>query len=381
MLNPTFIGILGCLAIAACWLLAVLLFRVGAPGSRARKLSVLLVIEGACLATAGFPEFALGVPETFYEQNVWLGIGSAVLHFLADAAIFALYPAFLAAALQTPLTRPFGRTDVRVAFGVVGLGLWVTPIVSYMVWNSGFGSGLLYMSMMSVFIFALVAAIDAWRRAEPGLARTRAGAFAIAFGVRDICWGFTYGASFYMTATTTFSTEFDLFWIVKLVYALGTLIAVPLIAYGILRGYLFDIDLKIRWTIKQSTVAAIFVSVFFLISEGANRFLEAEIGGWAGLVAAAALMFVLNPLQQFAERIASSAMPKTENTPEYIAFRKMQVYENALAEALEEGGISGKERTLLNHLRESLGISNADGEAIEAELKGRSKNMAAAAAT
>ena len=43
--------------------------------------------------------------------------------------------------------------------------------------------------------------------------------------------------------------------------------------------------------------------------------------------------------------------------PEYVAFRKMQVYEAALIDAMAEGGISSKERALLVHLRESLGIS------------------------
>jgi hypothetical protein len=35
---------------------------------------------------------------------------------------------------------------------------------------------------------------------------------------------------------------------------------------------------------------------------------------------------------------------------------------------MAEGGISSKERTLLVHLRQSLGISAADAEAIEKEL-------------
>lgn len=37
-------------------------------------------------------------------------------------------------------------------------------------------------------------------------------------------------------------------------YVFGTFLAVPLIAYGILRTQLFDIDLRIRWTIKKSTL-------------------------------------------------------------------------------------------------------------------------------
>ena len=72
---------------------------------------------------------------------------------------------------------------------------------------------------------------------------------------------------------------------------------------------------------------------------------------------------------QHAERVAGAAMPNTENTPEYASFRKMQVYESAISEAQAEGGVSPKERTLLNVLRDSLGISETDAEAIEGGLK------------
>jgi hypothetical protein len=154
-------------------------------------------------------------------------------------------------------------------------------------------------------------------------------------------------------------------------YAFGTFLAVPLIAYGILRTQLFDIDLRIRWTIKQSTVAAAFIAVFYLVTEGADRLLESELGSWIGLLASAFLVFFLAPLQRFAERVASLAMPNTQNTPEYAAFRKLQVYEAALEEALP-GGISEKERALLNHLRDSLGIAPADAATLESDLQKQS---------
>jgi hypothetical protein len=146
------------------------------------------------------------------------------------------------------------------------------------------------------------------------------------------------------------------------------LLAVPLIAYGILRTQLFDIDLRIRWTIKQSTIAAAFVAIMFLVSEAAEQFLSAELGTLAGLLVATLIVFFLAPLQHFAERVANAAMPNTRETPEYVAFRKMQVYEAALAEAQQEGGISSKERALLVRLRDSLGISETDAEAIERDL-------------
>ena len=182
-------------------------------------------------------------------------------------------------------------------------------------------------------------------------------------------WQLWTGAYFWMEPS-----QADL--ILGMVYAMGTLLAVPVIAYGILQTQLFDIDLKIRWTIKQSTLAGIFVAIMFVISEGAAQFLEAELGNIAGLLAAAVVMFFLAPLQRFAERVASTAMPNTKNTPEYAAFRKMQVYESALMEAQFEEGVSDRERTLLNRLRESLGISEFDADAIENELQTRSLQAA-----
>ena len=49
----------------------------------------------------------------------------------------------------------------------------------------------------------------------------------------------------------------------------------------------FDIDLRIRRTIKQSTLAAIVVASAHLISEGADRLFSSELGNVAGLLAAA----------------------------------------------------------------------------------------------
>ncbi len=66
--------------------------------------------------------------------------------------------------------------------------------------------------------------------------------------------------------------------------------------------------------------------------------------------------------------VAGAAMPNTKNTPEYAAFRKLQVYESSLSEAMI-GGISKKERVLLNTLRDTLGISFVDATTLEEELQ------------
>jgi hypothetical protein len=375
-----YIGLLGVAAITLCWALAVVLFRVGPAESVARKLSVLLVIEGITLVTAGFPDFLLGIELDWYAAHPVLEMATGIIHHLGDAGMVALYPPFLAAALGTSLTRPFGVKRVRITITIVALAMAAGTVVSYVFWNSMLGSSILYFTVMLVFFFSLIASLHAWRTARPGLARRRAGLFAVAFGIRDICWLFSYAGAFWIIATDSFSPENPIFWASKGVYALGTLLAVPLIAYGILSAHLFDIDLRIKWTIKQSTLAAVFLAVMFLISEGASTFLSNELGNVVGLLAAAVLMFFLAPLQRMAERVASAAMPNTDNTPEYAAFRKMQVYEAALVDALAEGGISAKERALLGHLRDSLGITPADAEAIERELTAGPSNGALATA-
>jgi len=361
-------GIFALVALALCWSLAAVLYRVSAAGSVARKLSLLLVVEGATLISTGYldlflTESAKALP--FYP--VFFRV-EEIVHTVGDCAMLALYPPFLAAALRTGMTRPFSSIRVRIALGAAALVL-----CGIVLWGPiKLGGTLLYVLLTALFTYALIASIHAWHTAS-GPARTRAGIFALAFGVRDICWGIAYGVSVLFLWTGTYQVvDPEAPGALYIIYALGSFVAVPLIAYGILRTQLFDIDLRIRWTIKQSTLAAIFVAVFYLVTEGADRLLSSELGNWIGLLASALLVFFLAPLQRFAERIATLAMPNTQDTPEYAAYKKLQVYEAALDEALP-GGISVKERALLNHLRISLEIATADAEALERDLLQHSK--------
>ncbi len=362
--NP--VAILALIALAMCLSLATVLYRVGTSGSVARMLALLLVVEGVTLISTGYIDLLLTPAVTASNwYPAWFRV-EEIVHTLGDCAMLALYPPFLAAALQTKLTRPFAGNRMRVGLAAAALALFVavesTP--------QKFGATLLYVLLVLLFGFALVASIHAWRVAALGTARSRARSFALAFGIRDVCWGLAYSTAISMIwFGQYYVVDPDASATIYYIYAFGTLFAVPLIAYGILQAHLFDIDLRIRWTIKQSTVAAVFVAIFYLVSEGADRLLASEFGNIFGLIASALVMFFLVPVQRFAERVASVAMPNTENTPEYAIFRKLQVYEAALTEALPDGNISERERELLNRLRDSLGISIADAETIEGEQR------------
>lgn len=230
------------------------------------------------------------------------------------------------------------------------------------------GASVLYVTMSPLFVYALVVSLHSWRTAPQGLPRIRAGALALGFGFRDVCWGITYALGFrqLLAGTGADPTAYpDYFYVI---YTMGTAVAVPVIAYGILRVQLFDIDLRIRWTLEKSTLAAAFVALLYLVTEGAERLFSSELGTMAGLIAAAVLVFFLAPLQRFAEGVAGAAMPNTDDTPEYAAFRKLQVYEAALLDANRDGGISHKERALLDRLRDSLDVTPADAAALERDL-------------
>jgi hypothetical protein len=67
---------------------------------------------------------------------------------------------------------------------------------------------------------------------------------------RDVCWRFAYGwATLVLRQGTYAIVNPNALTAPYLLNALGTLLAVPPIAYGILKAQLFDIDLKIQWTI------------------------------------------------------------------------------------------------------------------------------------
>jgi hypothetical protein len=58
-------------------------------------------------------------------------------------------------------------------------------------------------------------------------------------------------------------------------------------------------------------------------------------------------------------------MIHTENTPEYKNSRKIEIYREAVAEAVYEGGISDRERNLLARLHDPLNVSETEAEVIE----------------
>jgi hypothetical protein len=154
---------------------------------------------------------------------------------------------------------------------------------------------------------------------------------------------------------------FDGFW---------TLTQPLLLTYAIVRHQLFDLDVRLKWTVKQSTIAGAFVAVFFAASEGTQAFFGDQGNEWVGIGAAALLVFAIAPLQRFAQRVADTAMPLTRPLGELPSSERSDLYRDQVRAAWEDGKLDRSERAMLRNLRTRLGLSADDAERIEAEITG-----------
>ncbi|MGQ0537283.1 MAG: hypothetical protein ACT4PT_14570 [Methanobacteriota archaeon] len=142
---------------------------------------------------------------------------------------------------------------------------------------------------------------------------------------------------------------------------------VAILAYAILRHQLLGLDVKVKWTVKQGTVAAAFVGVFFVVSESASTFFAGSVGPYLGIAAAGLLVFAIAPLQRVAERVASAAMPGVKAASTMTGDERLDAYADAVHAAWADGTVSRDERLLLDRMRSSLGIAAEDAMRVESE--------------
>ncbi len=343
-------GFTGALAVLTAWSLALFLHRSAVRDRVTRLFFAVLVVEGLVLVTASAGLVML------FELDVSWSYYSA--HHIADGAMFVLYPVFLAHALPQRFLKPLRS---RVAIPV--LCVIVAPALALPAFSDFW---LMYLMLGVMFLSAFALAVHAVFVARTTLARRRALLFATAFGIRDVAWGFVY--------TTAFLGWFradggGAILAVEQLYAGSTLVHLPLATYGILSVPLINIQVEVRRGVERGTLAAAFVALFFLISEGSASFLSDQFGSVAGLLGATLIVFLLSPLHRATEWLSDRVVTVDESA-EYKVYRKLQMYAAAVEDALSHGEIGVSQRGLLDRLRESLEVSEIDARRIEADLVG-----------
>jgi len=142
---------------------------------------------------------------------------------------------------------------------------------------------------------------------------------------------------------------------------------VPILAYAILRHQLLDIDLKVRFALKQGTVGALLAGLFLVASEIIESVIHVE-GAVLGVLLAVVIAGALHPAQKLAERLATSAMPGVRPDEIYLEGRRREVLRSAIEHAWADGELTDKECRLVRLLREELRVGERAASDLEAEV-------------
>jgi hypothetical protein len=366
-------GLSGLIAGIMAWIAAVFIFRTAPDPRVRRRFSLLLFIEGVMILTG-----SSGPP-------LWIGSAEAVRlaslsHFTNDWLLLAVYLPAVAVAVDSPLLRPFRSGVGRWTLAAIGLGGALLTVLRSDLFIAdvslappNFGPVLLptpgrawpivAVLLAASYTYGFVATLLSWRAATGPVARRRAGALSLAFGTRDVFWGGLFlGFGLFPASMPQLGLP-----LIQLA-SFALLVYVVVTAYGIASAHLFDIDLRLKWTLERGTVAAVFVAVFFVVSEGTATFLSDRLGSLLGLLVTGGLVFVLAPLHRASERLSGIALPHVTDTREYRAFRKEQIYGEALAEALKDGDVTPMERAILERLRSTLELDEEAARDLEAAV-------------
>lgn len=156
--------------------------------------------------------------------------------------------------------------------------------------------------------------------------------------------------------------------LVTFVFNASLVAFVAIVAWALLRGRLFDIDNKVRITIRASTVGAVFLGIFVIVTQVASGFFESTYGWAFGGLAAGAALVALHPIQRVAERVATAAVPPPPAPGGLAHPDRVAAYRRVLADAYGDGTVDKTERRMLDTTRDALGLSVEDAARIEADF-------------
>jgi hypothetical protein len=315
----------------------------------------------------------------------WLAFQLAFYSDVVGIFSTVAYLAFVGRAIEVPLTRPLRQAWVIAT-------LFVAAALFAIYYGFDAGNELLVLPDLDVFggwaftirgpiviagafrivafTFAVVCALVGVLRAPPrSVGRSRAVAYATAFGVLDVTFALGNAPAFatLLDVPLPASNAITIFVIIPFFGTLASFVAIGLLVRALLRQQLFGFDLKVKWTLRRGTLVVIILGAFFVVSALAEQYLQ-QFGWVLGGVAVGALLFALRPIERAIDRMADRAMPRTTGTPEYLAARKHEIYRAALEEATRDGSVSVKERRLLLRLASDLGIPAEDAARLEGDV-------------
>lgn len=370
-------GAIGLFAGLAALGLAALVFWSRPDRSQNRRLALMLALEGVLF----FGAHGMGnLTDVAADAWAWRAV-SVVVHPPLPFA-YLLFVATLDTPLVAPLRHPLVERGLQAGLVLSPLVWFLRPEAflvdvvpgSYTPLTGVPGPGffVLGFAIMAGALVSLVAAVSFWRHTEAGtVRRAQARLYAVAFGFRDMGMIVTIG----LFTILDFSATGPLRFVAgggmgaPPFPAATTAAYVSLLTYGILKTQLFEIDLKVKLGIERSTFVAVFGVAFLAVSEIAEALLGVD-GTLYGVGAAVVIGLFFRRVEQGAEYVADRLMPGVEDTEEYRAERKREVYRAAVESAAEDEVITEKERDVLAGLQDELALDRTDALEIERDVLG-----------
>lgn len=314
------------------------------------------VLEGLALTPALFVMAALLVaPEVFFD-GAWLTEPALI----ADATFLDLEYVVAALTLGVAFLRtPPGRRRDQMMIAYGAMLVWAmnhgAAGTALVLAGGSLGDWVLYVWWLApvpiiitsahLLVLALVAVRYGRERGRGDLAILGIGLLALPLGLVQVWAGM----------------------VAHMVIDFGSVV---IVAYGVMRYQILDIDLRLKWTVSRSTMAAVFVAVFFAVSELAAEYFTTRTGSTVlGIGAAALLVFAVAPLQRFADRLSDQVV-STDASPAYLDYRRLEIYKTALEGMLADGAVDVRESHLLHSLRRKLGISEGDHQLMLLDAQG-----------
>jgi hypothetical protein len=363
-------AVVGVLVTLFVWPLAFLIYTTNPRRLQNRTLSLYLI-----LTSTGF---GIGAGWLFAAADASTAIG---LQAVANVGLFCSWPIYLVFLSTLPTRRVSFLRHRPVRAGLLATSAILAAIVvlnydrisaapvstPYAPFEIPFQPLAIHVLEAQVLVTAslgILAALATFAEASPGTAtRRQARWYAATFVVWDTLQLIAF--SLVEAASRGFGDVVAFYTIAAGVMApAATLLFALMLSYSILKAQLFDIDLRIKWGVHRGTIAAIFLGVFLVGFAVAEQYFQ-KYGVIVGGLSAGLLLIAARPVERAARRMTDAAMPNVKDTTEYRTVRKRDVYSAALTEALADGELSPKDRSVLAALQDHLGISALEANHLE----------------
>ncbi|MDP6156831.1 MAG: histidine kinase N-terminal 7TM domain-containing protein [Candidatus Thermoplasmatota archaeon] len=138
-------------------------------------------------------------------------------------------------------------------------------------------------------------------------------------------------------------------------------ISMSILAYGILKERLFDIDIIVKRSIQYSLVTFALTGVFFLVEKMMENLVKIEVVGQtklSGFISAGVVILSSMPVKAIGKKLVEKWFPdvKALDPLEAQKMRDLEIYKEQLRVALAGGSVEWNERRLLGQLRKSYEI-------------------------